>query len=96
VRVSVGLTSDSRMQIDIADTGPGIALDMPRIMRPFERATDRMGREIPGLGLGFPLANHLISLHGGKPEVGSAPGAGTTASFFLPAECVIAPVTSAA
>jgi signal transduction histidine kinase len=97
VRVSVGLKSDGRMQIDIADTGPGIAMeDMARIMRPFERATDRMGREIPGVGLGLPLASQLISLHGGKLEVDSEPGAGTTASFYLPAERVITPVTSAA
>jgi signal transduction histidine kinase len=95
VRVSVSRTVEGHLQIEVTDTGPGIEMeDMARIMLPFERATDRMGREIPGVGLGLPLANHLISLHGGKLEVDSTPGAGTTASFSLPADRIITPVTT--
>jgi len=88
---------DGQLRISVADTGPGIAAeDMERLMRPFERAADGMAREIPGVGLGLPLASHLIALHGGQLSMDSTPGGGTTASFNLPADRVLKPLPSAA
>jgi signal transduction histidine kinase len=52
-------------------------------MQPFERAVDRTGRTVPGVGLGLPLASHLVSLHGGEFTIESAGGQGTTASSCL-------------
>ena len=97
VRVSAARIPDGRLQISVADTGPGIAAeDMARILRPFERATDGMSQEIPGVGLGLPLASHLIALHGGELTMDSVPGQGTIASFCLPADRVLTPATSTA
>jgi signal transduction histidine kinase len=97
VRASAELTGDGRLSISIADTGPGIATDdLPRILRPFERAADRLGREVPGLGLGLPLVSHLVALHGSELKLESAPGSGTTASFSLPADRVLLQPTAAA
>jgi len=97
VRISATLAPDGRLLISVTDTGPGIAAeDMARVMHPFERAVDRTARDIPGVGLGLPLASHLISLHGGALTMKSAPGLGTTASFFLPADRVLGPITTAA
>ena len=95
VRARAGLTGDGRVSISVADTGPGIATeDLPRVLRPFERAVDRLGREVPGLGLGLPLVSHLVALHGGELKLESVPGSGTTASFSLPADRVLAQPTA--
>lgn len=97
VHVSAKAAPDGRLMISVADTGPGIAAeDMARVMQPFERATERFGREIPGVGLGLPLASHLVALHGGELAMESEPGIGTTANFFLPAERILTAMVSAA
>lgn len=96
VRAIAMLTGDGRLSMSVVDTGPGIAADdLPRILRPFERAADRLGREVPGLGLGLPLVSHLVALHGGELKLESVPGSGTTASFSLPADRVLAQPTAA-
>jgi two-component system cell cycle sensor histidine kinase PleC len=97
VRVTAASTAEGCIRISVADTGSGIAAeDMARVMRPFERAAARTGRNIPGVGLGLPLASHLVSLHGGELTIDSAPGRGTTASFCLSADRVLTPMTTAA
>jgi signal transduction histidine kinase len=65
-------------------------------MRPFERAADRIARDVSGVGLGLPLASHLIALHGGELTIESSPGLGTTASVFLPADRILTPIITAA
>jgi signal transduction histidine kinase len=97
VTVAAALAAEGCIRISVADTGPGIAAeDLVRVMQPFERAADRMGRTIPGVGLGLPLASHLVSLHGGELVMASAPGEGTTASFCLSADRVLVLATKAA
>jgi signal transduction histidine kinase len=97
VRVSAARTPDGRLRISVADTGPGIAREeLGRVMRPFERAAEQAGREIPGVGLGLPLASHLVSLHGGELTIESTPGVGTTATFLLPAHRVLTRMAAAA
>jgi two-component system cell cycle sensor histidine kinase PleC len=39
-----------------------------------------------GTGLGLPLAKAMLELHGGRLEIESAPGRGTTVLLLFPAE----------
>jgi len=66
------------IQIDVEDNGPGIAASMiDRIFYPM--VTTRA----EGTGLGLPMAQYLIHVHGGVIECRSRPGA-TVFSMYLP------------
>jgi PAS domain S-box-containing protein len=74
--------SDGFVQVSVADTGPGIsAEDLPRIFDPYWQAgrTARLGA-----GLGLTIAKGIVEAHGGRIEVASRPGEGTTFTFTLP------------
>ncbi len=70
--------------ITVADTGIGIAPeDVPRALEPFVQLGRGQWQE--GTGLGLPLCQSLIRLHGGSLKLDSRPGAGTTVRIRLPA-----------
>jgi signal transduction histidine kinase len=76
--------NDGRVEIAVADTGPGIsANDLETIFEEFEQTTD--GKKAEGTGLGLPLSRKLVELHGGRLWVESEPGEGSTFRFTLPA-----------
>ena len=68
------------------DTGPGIpAEDLPHIFERFYRAEkSRTRRETTGFGLGLSIANWIVERHGGRIEVNSHEGKGTTFAIWLP------------
>jgi signal transduction histidine kinase len=68
------------------DTGPGIpAEDLPHIFERFYRAEkSRTRRETSGFGLGLSIANWIVERHGGRIEVNSQEGKGTTFAIWLP------------
>lgn len=71
----------SRVVIEVADTGSGIAQEnMPKIFEPFF-TTKEVGS---GTGLGLAVCYGIISEHGGRLSVRSTVGKGTTFSIFLP------------
>jgi len=66
--------------LSVADNGLGIDAEMlPRIFQPFVTANKRRG-----LGLGLPISDRIVKAHGGRIEVESTPGQGTTFRIFLP------------
>jgi signal transduction histidine kinase len=68
---------------EIRDTGRGIAPDdMPRIWERLYRA-DRSRTE-RGLGLGLSLVKAIVEAHGGRADVSSTPGEGSTFTVRLP------------
>jgi PAS domain S-box-containing protein len=72
-----------RIRISIADQGIGIASeDQARIFSRFERAAPM--RNYGGLGLGLYICQHIIDAHGGRIEVSSRPGEGSTFVVDLP------------
>ena len=76
----------------VEDTGIGIAKqDLEKAMRPFGQIDSRLARKYEGTGLGLPLVRSMAELHGGKLEIDSTPGHGTTATIWLPPSRVIAP-----
>jgi len=76
---------DGRVEVAVADTGPGIAAEhLETIFEEFEQTSD--GKQAEGTGLGLPLSRKLVELHGGRLWVESAIGAGSTFRFTLPLE----------
>jgi len=76
---------DSRIQVSVADTGPGIApKDIDRVFEPFCQGTSELWRHKGGSGLGLSISKQFIELHGGRMWVESELGVGTTFSFDLP------------
>ncbi|HEX9840705.1 MAG TPA: ATP-binding protein [Anaerolineales bacterium] len=68
------------------DTGPGIpAEDLPHIFERFYRAEKSRTRgKTTGFGLGLSIANWIVERHGGRIEVVSKEGQGTTFAIWLP------------
>jgi two-component system phosphate regulon sensor histidine kinase PhoR len=89
VRGSVSVTAralDGRVSISVADTGIGIPqAEQERIFERFYRVDPARSRELGGTGLGLSIARHIIEAHGGRIEVESELGRGSTFRIILPA-----------
>jgi signal transduction histidine kinase len=73
--------------IQVADRGIGIpAQEQSRIFEKFYRVPTPENQRLPGTGLGLTLVEHIAKAHGGRVEVQSAPGKGSTFSIYLPLE----------
>jgi PAS domain S-box-containing protein len=79
-------SSDSMVQLQVQDTGKGIAPEfLPYVFEPFRQADGSSTRSGQGLGLGLTLVRHLVELHGGTVSVYSeGEGQGTTFIVELP------------
>ena len=84
VRIA-GRVDGSRIVIEVADTGPGIAAtDLPHV---FERGylwNAYQGERRVGTGLGLAIVRELAAALGGRIDVASEPGRGTTFRLQLP------------
>jgi signal transduction histidine kinase len=73
--------------IEVVDHGLGMAPDeRKRVFEKFYRAPSHESHLIAGTGLGLTLVAHIAQAHGGRVEVESAPGAGSTFCIFIPIE----------
>jgi len=81
-RLQIALAaSDRELSVSFRDTGPGIAReDFSRIFEPY--FTTKSG----GTGLGLMIVQRIVQDHGGRIDVHSEPGAGTTFTVYLPLE----------
>lgn len=76
---------DGEAVIRVTDHGVGIAPEeRPRIFEKFYRTPTPENQLIPGTGLGLALVAHIVKAHGGRVEVESVPGRGSTFSLHLP------------
>jgi two-component system, OmpR family, sensor histidine kinase MtrB len=83
VRVSVGVSDDEAV-VTVEDSGIGIPPeDVNHIFAPFHR-TGVSRETAPGVGLGLSVARQIVEAHGGRIEVESALGAGSTFRVRLP------------
>ena len=84
-RVTLRLAADDEeVRISVADEGIGIpAADLPRIFERFHRGTNVTGR-INGIGLGLTSVLRAVEAHGGRMEVESVEGEGSTFTIHLP------------
>ncbi|MGH9906709.1 MAG: ATP-binding protein, partial [Pyrinomonadaceae bacterium] len=74
------------VRITVSDTGCGISSEfLPFIFDRFRQADSTRTRFHGGLGLGLAIVRHLVELHGGTVQAGSAGiGAGSTCTIRLP------------
>ncbi|MEU4559967.1 ATP-binding protein [Actinoplanes sp. NPDC023936] len=87
--------SDDWIEIDVADQGIGIApQDVDRIFERFYRADQARSRSTGGTGLGLAIVKHIATNHGGRVDVTSALGDGSTFTLRLPARPPEAPSPS--
>jgi PAS domain S-box-containing protein len=72
------------VRIDVVDTGAGIAPEhLARLFEPFQRGAQAHG-PVEGTGIGLAVSRSLVELMGGRIEVASKVGAGSTFSVLLP------------
>lgn len=73
------------VQIIVHDTGVGIAPNqLAQIFKPFVQLDQMLPRQMSGTGLGLAISQQLVELMGGRLEVESALGVGTTFTLTLP------------
>ncbi|MDQ4134477.1 MAG: ATP-binding protein [Actinomycetota bacterium] len=81
-------TVEDRVRFWVHDSGPGIPpLDQERIFERFARGADTRRRE--GSGLGLAIVQAIARAHGGRIDLVSEPGAGTTFTIVIPRAAAI-------
>ncbi len=85
-RIVVSATREGKMAIlRIADSGAGIeARHLPRLFERFYRVDAGRSRDHGGSGLGLAIVKHLVEAMGGRIDVKSELGVGTTIEVRLP------------
>lgn len=79
------LERDGEAGVAVADTGIGIPPEsLPRVFERFYRVDKSRSREMGGTGLGLAIVKHVVRGHGGRVEVKSEVGHGTTFTVWLP------------
>jgi two-component system sensor histidine kinase BaeS len=77
---------DRGVAVDVSDTGVGIAADdLPHVFDRFWRADRSRSRATGGSGVGLAVVQRLVAAHGGRIDVESEPGRGTSFHVWLPA-----------
>jgi len=85
IRTGWRLHADGGGEFFVADTGPGIAAEhLPRLTERFYRVDRSRSRETGGTGLGLAIVKHVAQRHGGRVDVQSEPGQGSTFAISLP------------
>jgi signal transduction histidine kinase len=81
----VATAADGKFNVDVRDTGPGIAeADQSRIFEEFQQVDVSSTRRKGGTGLGLAIARRIIEMHGGTISLVSELGAGSTFHIVLP------------
>jgi len=85
VTISTAVDADGGIVIAVADTGVGMTPEEITIaLEPFRQVMASQSRTNEGTGLGLPLTKTLVELHGGRLDIASTPGRGTTVTVTFP------------
>jgi signal transduction histidine kinase/CheY-like chemotaxis protein len=83
VRVS---DADGDVLVEVVDRGPGIPAETAaRLFQPFVQGEGALIKKHQGTGLGLAISKKLVELHGGRIELTSKVGEGSTFSVYVPA-----------
>ena len=93
VRVTaVAMPGEEAVRLSVQDTGVGIAQENQQLVfEEFSQIENRLQKRVKGTGLGLPLCRKLASLLGGRVELQSTLGVGSTFSVVLPLRCATLP-----
>lgn len=85
IKITAAQKDDDSVAVRIADTGIGIPKnELPRLGERFYRVEKTRSRDSGGTGLGLSIVKHLMAAHGGRMEIDSTLGQGTTVLLFFP------------
>jgi signal transduction histidine kinase len=91
ITIALARRPGAGMALSVSDTGIGIAAgDIPKLMQPFAQVDNVYRRKHQGAGLGLTLVRSFAEMHGGRVQIESAPGRGTTVTITLPESRVLA------
>ncbi len=82
----------SKLQVEVADQGIGIDADkLPEVFSEFSQVHEQSSKKwIIGTGLGLPICKKIVEQQGGTIRVNSIKGEGSTFSFVIPYQTVMA------
>ncbi len=81
VTVQASMADSAHIEVDVSDTGCGISeQDLPKVKTKFYKANHTRR----GSGIGLAVADEIVTMHGGKLEIFSQQGKGTTVTITLP------------
>ncbi len=91
VTIAAAALADGGLLLSLADTGIGMRPeDIPKAMAPFGQLESTFERRFEGTGLGLPLVQRLVELHGAELKIDSRLGDGTKVQIRFPRTRVIA------
>lgn len=84
--IEVAVSSTPRdVRVSVRDHGIGVpAGERKKIFEKFYRAGSVLVHDVKGSGLGLSIVQHVVRAHGGRVEVESEPGQGSTFTIILP------------
>lgn len=83
--LSAGLEDNGDLCLTVRDNGIGMSADkIARALSPFGQADGGSTRQYGGAGVGLPLTNRLVQLHGATLDIDSAEGKGATVQVRFP------------
>jgi len=81
----IGSATPEEVRLEIRDNGPGIpAEELPKVFEKFYQIDPGRTGQVQGFGLGLFYARRFVRDHGGRLQLTSSSGAGTTAVITLP------------
>ena len=93
ITLTAGSTPDGGQTFVVKDTGPGIPKEeIPKVMQAFGQGSLAHQTAEGGTGLGLPIVQNLVTLHGGTFELRSELRKGTEAIVILPPSRVLRPM----
>ncbi len=91
VEITASLDDGDAHGFTVRDTGVGMdEIEIAKAMSKFGQVDSGLDRKHEGTGLGLPLTQGLVELHGGTLEIKSEKGKGTTATVRFPPERTMA------
>ena len=85
--IASSFVDDGALCVSVSDTGIGIEQsDFEKVLSPFGQADDYLLRSHQGTGLGLSLVKSMIELHGGRLDLVSEMGVGTSVTLIFPAD----------
>lgn len=90
IEISATIGDNGEFLVTVSDTGMGIPEDkLKHVMQPFGQADNTLSRGYGGTGLGISMTKSIVELHGGRFELSSQIGVGTTARLCFPSNRIL-------